>query len=128
LSEDNKIGDESADPPFFTGGDCPPGRKCRYSDSAFIDYTVSRGLDIARTTNDNGSTTLDNANPTIKIVSETVVPMDGIVLNKVGRTTGWAFGRANGMCMDTYVKDTDITLLCQFRVNRITGNNKHRQR
>jgi hypothetical protein len=124
LLSDNHIGDENADPPYFTDGDCPPGRRCRYSDSAFIDYTVSRGKDIARTTNDNGSITLDDANPSIRIVSETEQPVVGLTLNKMGRTTGWTFGRVVDTCWDSNATDTDITKLCQGRVCRTTGDNR----
>jgi hypothetical protein len=39
----NQIGVETVDPPLFTGGSCPSGRKCRRSDAAFIAYD-SAGL------------------------------------------------------------------------------------
>ena len=31
----NRIGQEIADPTYFTGGQCPAGRRCRFSDSSF---------------------------------------------------------------------------------------------
>jgi len=34
---------------YIIGGNCPSGRRCRYSDSAFVDYSVVRVKDIART-------------------------------------------------------------------------------
>lgn len=34
-TEGNKVGDGIADPQYFTGGVCPSGRRCRYSDSAY---------------------------------------------------------------------------------------------
>lgn len=51
----NRVGLEIADPPFFTGGNCPSGYRCRYSDSAFVrsphpsgpSVTLNRGY-IAR--------------------------------------------------------------------------------
>ncbi len=42
--------------------------------------------------------------------------MVGMRLNKVGRTTGWAFGDVRATCIDVNVADTDIRLLCQSRV------------
>jgi hypothetical protein len=122
-TEGNKIGDEIADPAYFTGGACPSGRKCRYSDSAFIDYTISRGRDIARTTGwNNGSLTLSNSSPRLTIVGEAFSWVDGGELDKIGRTTGWTYGRVNGTCQNINVADTNITLLCQYRVNRIPGH------
>jgi hypothetical protein len=127
FSEGNKIGDEHADPPSFTGGDCPVGQRCRWSDSAFIDYTISniRADDIARPTNDDGtSITINDANPTIQIVSETAFPAVGVVLNKIGKTTGWTVGRVLETCIhEEPVGGLDFTLLCNFRVERIFAGN-----
>jgi hypothetical protein len=125
LLSGNKIGDEDADPAYFTGGDCPPGRKCRFSDSAYVDYRAPRGFfEIAKTTSDNGSLTIDNAARVFRIVSETLDPIVGMRLNKVGRTTGWVFGDVIQTCVDINVTDTDVTLLCQSRVGRVSGTNK----
>lgn len=119
---DKKVGDEIADPGYFTGGVCPSGRRCRYSDSAFIDYTVSRGRDIARTTGwNNGSLTISSSSPRLTIVGEMSSWVDGSELDKIGRTTGWTYGRVNGTCQNTNVAGTNITLLCQYRVNRLSG-------
>jgi hypothetical protein len=124
FNERNKIGDEIADPVFFTGGICPSGRRCRYSDSAFIEYDASsfRGSRIARTTGwNNGSTTINDSNPTFNIISETLTPIQGAFLDKVGITTGWTYGRVEETCKDI-AKVNDITLLCQSTVNRINDN------
>jgi hypothetical protein len=122
-TEGNKVGDEIADPQYFTGGNCPSGRRCRYSDSAFIDYTVRRGMDIARTTGwNNGSLTISSSSPRLRIVGETSSWIDGSELDKIGRTTGWTYGRVNGTCQNMNPKDTNITLFCQYRVNRIPGH------
>lgn len=125
LLSGNKIGDEDADPPYFTGGVCPAGRKCRFSDSAYADYRIERGrFEIARTTNNVGSLTINGFPSVFRIMSETPDPMVGIRLNKVGRTTGWAFGDVRSTCIDVNVADTDIRLLCQSRVARVSGTNK----
>ncbi len=117
------MGDEIADPEFFTGGLCPVGRRCRFSDSAFVDYSIARGSAIARTTGWNtGSLEISSTNPRLAIVGEISAWVDGSELDKIGRTTGWTYGRVNGTCQNTHVTDTDITLLCQFRVNRIPGH------
>ena len=40
----------------------------------------------------------------------------GQTLDKVGRTTGWTVGTVMQTCIDTFVADTDIALICQTRV------------
>jgi len=122
FSEGNKVGDETADPEYFVGGLCPAGRRCRFSDSAFIDYSVGRGSNIARTTGwNNGSLTISSTNTRLRIVGELSTWIDGSELDKIGRTTGWSFGRVNGTCQNINVADTNVTLFCQHRVNRIAG-------
>lgn len=125
LFSGNKIGDEDIDPRYFTGGICPSGRKCRFSDSAYADYRIDRGrFEIARTTNDVGSRTINSFPSVFRIMSETPDSVVGMRLNKVGRTTGWAFGDVRATCIDVNVADTDIRLLCQSRVGRMSGTNK----
>ena len=64
LFSGNPVGDEIADPNYFTGGMCPAGRRCRFSDSAFVDYSVERGRNIARTEGwNNGSLTISSSGP-----------------------------------------------------------------
>jgi len=121
-TEGNKVGDETADPEYFVGGLCPSGRRCRFSDSAFVDYSVGRGRDIVRTTGwNNGSLTISSTNTRLTIVGELSSWVDGSELDKIGRTTGWSYGRVNGTCQNINVADTNITLFCQHRVNRIAG-------
>lgn len=125
LFSGNKIGDEDRDPPFFTGGQCPSGKKCRFSDSAYADYRIDRGpFEIARTTNNVGSLTINSFPGVFRIMSETPDSIVGMRLNKVGRTTGWAFGDVRATCIDVNVADTDVRLLCQSRVGRASGTNK----
>jgi hypothetical protein len=124
-TEDNQVGDETADPEYFVGGACPSGRRCRFSDSAFVDYSVGRGANIARTTGwNNGSLTINGTNTRLTIVGELSAWVDGSELDKIGRTTGWSFGRVNGTCQNINVADTNITLFCQHRVNRIAGTHR----
>jgi hypothetical protein len=123
LFSGNHVGDEIADPSYFTGGNCPSGRRCRFSDSAFIDYTIARGSDIARTTGwNNGLLTISSTNPRLRIVGEMSSWVDGSDLDKIGRTTGWTFGLVNGTCRNTNVSGTDVTLFCQHRVNRLASH------
>jgi hypothetical protein len=121
----NRIGRETVDPFYFTGGACPAGRRCRYSDSAFAhvphpsgpSVTVSRGF-IARPTSVNtGAITISHTASPFRIVGETSFPVVGETLNKVGRSTGRTRGVVSATCVNTNVAGTDITLLCQDVVN-----------
>ncbi len=125
----NLIGTEVADPPFFTTLPCPPGRKCRWSDAARVLYPSSVASDlggIARTTG-GGSITIDPANPVFDITSETPEPLIFSTLNKMGRTTGWTAGVTFATCIavnvngTNNVNETNITMLCQDRVNASVG-------
>ncbi|HEY7495646.1 MAG TPA: hypothetical protein VIH59_31650 [Candidatus Tectomicrobia bacterium] len=115
----NRIGLETVDPPYFTGGACPAGRRCRYSDSAFIrvphlagpSVTIRRGK-IARPLG-LGSLTISHTAPTLRIVGETPFALAGEKVHKVGRTTGRTQGVVSATCVNTNVLGTDITLLCQ---------------
>lgn len=127
VSADGAIGTETADPTYFSGGACPAGRVCRYSDSAFARYdSASLGIcrQIARTTfrsTTSGSLTIDSADPRFVINGKTGSPVVGQELNKVGRTTGWTYGPVTATCVDTNVFASNVTQLCQHFVNAGVG-------
>ncbi len=116
------IATEIADPPYFTNdAGCPPGRKCRYSDSAFVQYDHNskklgkykslahpraRGRDV-------GSLVLKPAGSRLTITANAATPFFGQVLNKIGRTTGWTYGPVIATCADVNSSETEFTLLCQ---------------
>lgn len=115
-----RISVEIADPEYFRGGECPRGRKCRYSDSAFADYdsdSTGEFGKIARTTFRDpleGSITIDDNDPRFSVTGEfDGDPAAGTELNKVGRTTGWTFGDVDSSCVDVNVFGSNITQLCQ---------------
>lgn len=117
-SNGNLIGVEIADPTYLTGGTCPTGRRCRYSDAAFATYYPIKGTigKIARTTergSSSGPLTIDPAMPRFTIISETAYPHMGETIDKIGRTTGWTSGTVTSSCTDINVADSDVTLLCQ---------------
>ena len=113
----NRIGLETVDPKYFTGGVCPAGRRCRYSDSAFAriahpsgpEVSTARGY-IARPMTLNSLTVTSRG---FRITSETGVPVLNERLNKIGRTTGWSQGKVIATCVDTGVSGTEIVQLCQ---------------
>jgi len=125
----NRIGKETVDPVYFTGGACPAGRRCRYSDSAFArvphpsgpTVAVSRGF-IARPTSVNTSAvTINHSTPHFRVVAKISRPVVGETLNKVGRTTGWTRGSVPATCVNINVSGIDITQLCQDLVTAGVG-------
>lgn len=116
-------GVEERDPPYFTGGVCPAGRQCRWSDSALIYYAYQAeqgdSYHIAQPTNSaacsSGSITISTSNPRFNVVG-TSSPSSGDPASKVGIATGWTSGDVTNPCFDANISGTNITLLCQFAV------------
>lgn len=127
----NRIGVETVDPEYFTGGDCPSGRRCRYSDSAFAARNSGQGqvavpaagkFGYIANTEFNDLTIIGD----YKIKAEALFPIEGELLRKVGRTTGLTEGLVFDTCVDINqcrsnpitgnCVDTGITMLCQDRV------------
>ncbi|HEY0554283.1 MAG TPA: hypothetical protein VGG20_08445, partial [Thermoanaerobaculia bacterium] len=117
----NAIGTEIADPDFFTDPPCPPGMRCRYSDTAFAKYDKASlgGLGkIARPASNgsqSGPLTLKTPTARFTIKSRMTSPLVGETVHKVGRTTGWTYGNVLNTCADVN-EDVDTTLLCQSLV------------
>ena len=126
IPSSNHIGTEYHDPPFFTGGPCPSGRSCRYSDVTLALYAPAADWDfayIARTTFSSqftpGSITIDNANPRFKVTASRWGPtVVGIPWEKIGRTTGWTSGYIINSCQNVNLAP-NITMLCSDRVNAL---------
>jgi hypothetical protein len=114
----NRIGQEIADPTYFTGGSCPSGRRCRFSDSSFArvphpsgpSVTTALGT-IARPA--VGSFTWNGVD-TFTITAE-AAPVVGQAVTKVGRTTGRTSGTIQQTCANFNVAGSNITQLCQSR-------------
>lgn len=107
------LGLELKDKPLFQCGPTYP--ECRYSDAALIEYADASDWQIgtiARTTG-LGSTTIDDVNFQFFITAEMAEPpYYGQVLDRVGRTSGWASGAVNSTCQDI-TNTLGIRLLCQ---------------
>ena len=125
------IGTEVMDPAFATGGqviggiECPPGRRCRFSDAALVRSEGDQAVGyVARTTSRGrytGSLTISTSNPRFSFTSQSGVAFPGTQVEKVGRTTGWTYGPVTSFCADVNVGVTDITLLCQTIVDAGSG-------
>lgn len=121
----NYIGYEIIDSPFISSRSpfiCPKNKRCRFSDTAFIQYQSGAGSDlgkIARPTFENeGIIVIDSADPEFEIVGEEHHPVSGTPLHKVGQTTGWSSGRIANTCCDVGQTGTDFLFKCQYRVKR----------
>ena len=116
----NRVGIEIADPTYFTGAGCPAGRRCRRSDSSFIQVphpsgpavTIARGT-IARPAVNSFTW---NGVDIFNITSEGSAVV-GQAVTKVGRTTGRTAGTVSQTCVNTNVSGTTITQLCQTFAN-----------
>jgi hypothetical protein len=116
---------EVEDPQYFRNGDCPRGRKCRYSDSARARYnsgtTSDRGL-IAKTSGPNNGSLEVTGEFTVTTQDNTTTRFaNGTQVNKVGRTTGWTRGNVTNSCVNTNVSGSNITQLCQTFVSDPNG-------
>ncbi|MFL6237110.1 MAG: hypothetical protein ACJ76N_28530 [Thermoanaerobaculia bacterium] len=119
----SQIGVETVDPPFFTGGSCPPGRQCRFSDAAFAAYDsagLSAGGKIANPLFwgvSAGTLQVSVSQPRLSVTNFLFgTPTLGSLIFKVGRTTGGTLGPVVQTCSDSNVAFSNITMLCQDRV------------
>jgi hypothetical protein len=115
------IATEVDDPVYVKGGSCPKGKKCRRSDSSRALYSASvasiRG-DILKTTGANsGSLTVGGVFSVTSQDNSTLSFPIGMVLNKVGRTTGWSQGPVSRTCVNTNVSGSTVHQLCQTFVD-----------
>jgi hypothetical protein len=111
------IATEADDPVYFSGGVCPKGKKCRYSDAARAAYSGSvasnRG-EIARTTGANNGDV--NVAGTFNVTAQdnTTTSFEvGTVVGKIGRSSGWTEGPVERTCVSTAVQGSRVVLLCQ---------------
>ena len=119
------IATEVADPLYFTGGVCPRGKKCRYSDSSRAAYKSGIAFDLGgiATVSGAGSLTVTGS---FQISSEndgTRTPLAvGQTASKVGRTTGLSTGSVTNTCVNTSVSRTKFVQLCQTFVAATVGS------
>lgn len=134
------VGTEMVDPPGFP---CPPpylgSSVCRWSDSAFVRYYSNTPWDFGIIAKTVGLTTAP-ATPILGVDEFTVDPgwnmgpgrfaftgppsqpyLFGLLLNKVGRTTGWTNGQIISTCVDYAGGGPNSVLRCQYAVGNL-GN------
>jgi hypothetical protein len=111
------VGHEAVDRPLSTGGTCPAGRECRYSDAAFIvSGPGSVTLGSAAVPQELGDPfAWDGSLTTITASGSAVI---GTPVFKVGRTTGKTEGTVAATCVNTSVAGKPVLLrLCQDRAD-----------
>lgn len=83
--------------------------RCRYSDAALIGLRTEGDVGgIARTQfwaggrGGVGSIAIDTRNPRLQVVGERAYPYVGMMIDKMGRTTGWTWGWVQRTGVDVY--------------------------
>jgi hypothetical protein len=117
------IATEVADPTYFRKGQCPKGRRCRFSDSSRANYSggVASALGSIAATG-LGSITISGSHSINNEADGTTTPVAvGQSVSKVGRTTGTSSGVVTNTCVNTNVSGTQLTQLCQTFVTATVG-------
>ena len=116
---------EVADPLYFSGGVCPKGKKCRYSDSSRALYNAGVAFDLGGIAQVSGAGSL-NITGTTNISAEADANRTPLAVgqsaSKVGRTTGLSTGNVTNTCVNTGVSRTKFVQLCQTFVAANVGS------
>jgi hypothetical protein len=107
------LGLEIRDPAFVTGGECPAGRRCRWSDAAVFTHSPGRLLDIGLLAAVSAVGSTEVAATPLQIQRKRPYPVVGELVDKVGPGSGWTFGRVYATCVDVNVAGSNIVLFCQ---------------
>lgn len=116
------VAKESVDPGLFSGGSCPGGSSCRYSDAAMADVqiVIPNGPEtqfgkVAKPNSYGQWSGSTDYSSTFTVIGETSSFFLGQPLDKVGRTTGWTWGPVDQTCV-AVSHPSGGTLLCQYYV------------
>jgi hypothetical protein len=111
-------GTEITDPGYFSGGSCPVGRICRYSDSAFFRADTSVNPLIARTP---GAFNL-SISAWLEVPAKVLYPSQGQLVYKTGRTSGTTSGTIQWACATINSGGTPHTYFCNYIATSPTQN------
>ena len=122
----NHIGNEVRDPALFEC-DENPAHGCRNSDAALGHYasyaTYELGYIARPASRNSGTLTLDASAPRFEIVGQFNWAVDGEVMEKVGRTTGWTGGSVVDGCITMQVSDAPYhSIRCSMLVDAEAGS------
>jgi hypothetical protein len=128
------VGTEYSDPGFTSGGSCPSGHTCRYSDAVLFSCDtvgVCSDYTIARTTSEytgsdwgqSGSSQL-TAEPwyvTAELADASLT--QGTSVSRVGQAKGWTGGTIEYTCITQYnAGGQDKDLLCQYKATFVSAS------
>lgn len=116
-----QIGVEVDDPHYFTGGSCPAGYRCRFSDAARVLQRSGRPFAQGRIAAVAGQGSLEVVGSHTIAGKSTDCPVQGSTVDKVGRTTGLTRGPIQATCVAVVVAGTDILLFSQVLVQAGVG-------
>jgi hypothetical protein len=116
----SEIGTETTDPAYSTGGTCPAGQRCRFSDAALFRLNgigASSSFEVARTTVE-GSTSSGSmvVGMRLPVVGEIGAPLAGSLARKTGFSSGSTAGTVASTCITT-TAGAGFTLFCQYAAN-----------
>jgi hypothetical protein len=132
----NRIGAEMIDPQYVAGleglvagSECPSGRQCRLSDSAFVRRDSGPSQSVPAVWANFGTIALPYPpsqglafdGDLVKIRKEHIFAIEGDFLSKVGRTTGYTAGEVIETCEDVNQNGSNFTILCQYRVEAVSN-------
>lgn len=111
------IGQEHIDEEPFSGGDCPSGEVCRYSDSIFVRYSssVSSTKQVAATDRAMVGGPRNYEVNRLLAVYDTATPIVNRSVHKIGARTDHSSGNVVSTCVDVSFSNSGVKLLCQTR-------------
>jgi hypothetical protein len=109
----DQVGTETVDPPFFTGGGCPEGSVCSFTDAIFVRAHDGVGVNRGRLASVPCCGSLNWNGTSVWRISENGFTFTGNAVRKVGRTSGTTVGTVDDICATIGVTDTNIVMGCQ---------------
>lgn len=122
VSIGNVVANSTINPNLFTGGPCPPGKSCRYSDSQFADYYNDAQFSnhqIAETTVIGTGTSAGSLTvASYRVAASTSNILQGFIARKTGEISGTTQGAVVSTCVDTpFGGSTTFLMLCQDMIS-----------
>ena len=118
------VGREASDPRPFR---CYFWWRCRYSDAALVQVSGAAVAPnrIARTLywggpGMPGSIDVDSANPRFTVTGVQYWPTAGLMVDKMGRTSGWNYGYVKHTCVTVPIAPGQLAL-CQYSADYLSG-------
>ncbi|MFY1827311.1 hypothetical protein ACN47A_15425 [Myxococcus fulvus] len=113
-----QVGTETTDPFYATGGSCPAGRRCRYSDSAFFRADAPISSRVVQTP---GAFDL-NISAWNEVTGKVLYPSQGQTVFKTGRTSGTTSGTIQWACATVNGGGVPDTFYCNYIATSGTQN------